>query len=289
MTMRWLRVLLALAFVFSTATAEAELSGARTGLFDNDGRPTERARKLFEKQILPAQVLRGVDIPIMAVDSKGKWKPIEDGACVSVAYRVTAEGKVDKLSLLESRPDETFSAAALEAISQWQFTPTKNSWWAVLPISFGFARSQHDNTASRIKRPFAGVVDDEKCVDMSRKKETVFAQGFDFSAQPDPVYPKADFLRTHGAACVTIAFRIGADGSPTDLDLLEAKPDTSYVDVAALEVQAWRLGPSSASAAGMPAYGFVRFGYAVQRDDAIPQCMEASFAAKHYKPSEGAQ
>lgn len=42
---------------------------------------------------------------------------------VEVEFSVSADGKVESVSVLNAKPSRTFEAAAVRAVKQWQFAP----------------------------------------------------------------------------------------------------------------------------------------------------------------------
>lgn len=269
----------------SALFAAIENSGFRAGLFDDQGLPTESAKKLFALAQPPITLIRGVDIPLAAQDKNGKWQVLDDSACISVRFRISSDGRIDRFMVLDSKPKDSLMSAVLGAMQKWQFDESPMSRWMILPLTFSYVRELPNNVASRVQRKIDVVPEKPaNCLVPLREEQIRLADGIELDVSRDAVYPPAETLRARGAGCVTIAFRAGTDGSPTDLDLLDAKPDQSYVDTAALDVQAWRLRQTPTP---NPQYGFVRLGYApMLKNHPIPDCMNTEFAAKHYQPSE---
>ena len=60
---------------------------------------------------------------------------------VTVRFLVTSTGMVDKISIVEARPEKTFDQSVRDCIAKWRFKPgifegNPVATWVVLPISF---------------------------------------------------------------------------------------------------------------------------------------------------------
>lgn len=290
MTARQLLTVLVLSLLQAAQYAQA--GRFQTTLFESDGDPTPQAHELLSAVGVPVKLLRGADIPMASLDKQGNWQILRESACIVMGFRVSADGVIDKLVVLDSRPADVLAPAVRSAMSQWRFEKSEKPIWAVLPLEFGIGRSQDQVSWSRVEPRRTGIIeaDRQRCLTPVRQLRFELPAGLVFAQEPDPAYPSPDWLRAHPAGCVTVAFRIAADGVPTDLELLDAKPDQSFVDVAATDVQAWRFKPPVVVDGVKPRFGFARFGYGLfDKGAVIPECMTAAFASQHYQSSEQPQ
>lgn len=270
-------------------TALAGAGDFRFNFVDAQGRPNESASKLFASSGL--KLIKGVNIPLAAVNKAGDWELLDESACLVIAFRVSRAGAVDRFQVLDSEPKDGFSAAALTSIKQWQFEPIPVPQWLVLPLNVNvlFADGSAFEQPSRIKKQMKPNRPLPSCVNPIRKTDLRAPTGFAVSPDTDPVYPSPDLLRKHPAGCATVAFHLDKSGVPEDLELLDAKPDQTFVDLAALAVQTSRYLPGAAPVTGVPnpQFGFVRVSYAdSSQQSATPDCMTSAFAAAHYTSTE---
>ena len=285
------RLLTALLLLMAQATycvrADDEDDDFRTTFFDDKGRPTDAAVRYFQQTLPDLKIVHGVDIPVASQNQKGEWSLLDEAACITLSFRVSASGTVDKFIVLDSQPKDILVPAVTQAVSQWKFEKLSAPAWFVLPFRFGWPKPRK----LTMQRGSKDELDDlPECVAPKIDIQSVFSAGVESADKADHVYPTADLLRAHPAGCATLAFRIGADGVPADLELLDAKPDQSYVDVAALQVEAWRFKPFALAQGESPRRGFAQFSYtARQAGIPVPQCMTADFAAQHYQSSEHPQ
>ena len=259
------------------------------GLFDRQGVPLEWASQ-WQRTTGAPRLIKGVDIPMARPGSDGKWEILGFAACIVAGFHVSSDGSVDKIMILDSSPKDALTPAVHWAMSQWRFENGGKTAWAVLPLKFSLGGVDPQGSWFGVQTKPSDLIgaEQEHCLVPVRKREFNLPAGVELSGEEaDPVYPRAELLRAHPVGCVTVAFRIAADGVPVDLELLEAKPDQSFVDVAAIDVQSRRFKVPPVAEGGKSRFGFARLGYGTDRKDlAIPSCMTAAFAAQHYQPSE---
>lgn len=268
------------------SSADDADSGLRMGLFDDDGLPTESAKKLFGRNGSFPAPIRGVDIPIAAPDQNGLWKTLDDAVCLSVRFRVATDGLIDRFEVLDSQPPDALKPAVLAAMKEWKFEQRATPQWAILPLSFSYVEKKPGNSVNRNlgKSVLAPVGKSADCLIPKRDQQISLPDGAEQDSSHWGVFPSAQMLRARGAGCVTLAFRIAGNGKPTDIELLDAKPNDAYASIAASDVEAWQIKLTPKL---KPQYGFARIGYMpMPQGYPVPDCMDADFAAKHYQPSE---
>lgn len=259
------------------------------GLFDAEGVPTEEMENLFSSGgRLLRKPIAGLDVPLIILDKDGRWAPLSDPGCVIVGFHVTDDGAVDAFRLLDARPKNLVTSAILTAMTTWKFEKAETLTAFVLPVSFEALDIGTSSQMALFDRPGSRFRRTTDCLMPSQTRQVSLPQSVEYSTSPmAPILPKADLLREHKSGCVTIAFRIGQDGSPSDLELLDSKPGQAFVEVAVAQIDVWRFKRSGADSSSAPEFGFVQFGYGEKGKEAeIAQCMTSSFAAEHYQPSE---
>lgn len=172
----------------------------------------------------------GVAVAIERPPPKYPASAVKKGVdgCVVVSFLIDAQGRAEKVEVIESKPKDVFDKATLQALKQWRFAQPARAGRYAQAVQYQIKnRVTQVNTCAPVP-DFAALNPDAP--PLTREVEVLRQLMPAFRAQGEA----AD------GGCVTVRFQIKHDGFVGDVTVLEARPE-SLAEPAVEAIKQWHF------------------------------------------------